>query len=175
MKTKRNFLIGLLSLSLASAAQHGPHEPELLPDASEKVNQEAVSEIPFVNDLENVFTEEEVRTLEQTLMDFEKSTRNQIVLVTVEETDPRADFDQTALHLIDELEMERKIKGSGIVLVFSKNLRKIHLNTEFETDKKVSDQFYEEVVNSTIIPAFKEENHYAGIRRGLAEIIDAWK
>lgn len=175
MKTKRNLLIGLLSLSLASAAQQGPHEPELIVNPAEPTSQEAVSEIPFVNDLENIFTEEQVRDLEEILKDFEKNTRDQIVLVTVENADPRSDFDQTALHLIDELQMERKIKGSGIVLVFSKNLRKIHLNTEFETDKKVSDEFYQEVVKTTIIPKFKAENHYVGIREGLAEIIGAWK
>lgn len=175
MKTKKNFLIGLLSLSLVSAAQQGPREPEQVPGSDEFLSQGAVSEIPFVNDLENIFTEEQVHDLEQILRDFEKSTRNQIVLVTVENIDPRSDFDQTALHLIDELQMERKIKGSGIVLVFSKNLRKIHLNTEFETDKKVSDDFYADVVNTTIIPEFKAENHYAGIRKGLGEIIGAWK
>lgn len=172
MEIKKILIVAGLVLSSVVFGQGKSQGPMAMLHSDTK-GTEKVQEPKMVNDLEQLFSIEEQTQLEELLTNYKEATDTQIILISVDSIEDFFDFDQYSLHLIDKMEVERKIEGSGIVLVFSSNLRKIHLNTEFTKGGGLEDSVYEQIVREVLIPQFKTGNHYAGLEQGVEAIKQA--
>lgn len=129
----------------------------------------------FVNDFENILNVEEVTKLETLLINYEKQTSNEIVIVTISETINESDFDTYALKLAQNWEVGKRGKDNGLVIVISKRLRNIRVCTGNGTEKILTDEICETILQETILPYFQNGEMYIGIESGINALIEKWK
>ena len=91
--------------------------------------------IGYVNDFENVLSLEEVTKLENLLINYEKQTSNELVIVTISKTENEIDFDTYALDLSKNWGVGKRGKDNGLVLVISNQLGRIRICTGTGTGK----------------------------------------
>ena len=91
--------------------------------------------IGYVNDFENVLSLEEVTKLENLLINYEKQTYNELVIVTISKTENEIDFDTYALDLSKNWGVGKRGKDNGLVLVISNQLGRIRICTGTGTGK----------------------------------------
>lgn len=131
--------------------------------------------IGFVNDFEKILSSKEVAKLENFLINYEKQTSNEIVIITISETQNNTDFNTYALDLAKNWEVGKKGKDNGLVIVVSEKLRKIRICTGTGTEKILTDEICENILQENIIPNFKNGEIYNGIESGINALIEKWK
>ena len=131
--------------------------------------------VGFVNDFEKILNQEEVTKLESLLLNYEKQTSNEIVIVTISEIGKESDFDTYALNLAQNWAIGKRGKDNGLVLVISNQLRKIRICTGTGTEKILTDDICETVLQEIILPNFKNGEMFLGIETGINALIEKWK
>jgi uncharacterized protein len=128
----------------------------------------------YVNDFEKVFSKEENDELHRIIGEFELETSNEIAVVSVEGIGNYNDFDKYALDLSNYYGAGKKGKDNGLTIVFSKNLRKISIHTGTGTEKILTDRICKDIMNESILPEFKKQHYFLGIKTALFEFIEKW-
>ena len=131
--------------------------------------------IGYVNDFENVLSLEEVTKLENLLINYEKQTYNELVIVTISKTENEIDFDTYALDLSKNWGVGKKNKDNGLVIVISNQLGRIRICTGTGTEKILTDEICNTILEENIIPNFKNGEIYKGIESGINALIEKWK
>lgn len=131
--------------------------------------------IGYVNDFENVLSLEEVTKLENLLINYEKQTYNELVIVTISKTENEIDFDTYALDLSKNWGVGKRGKDNGLVLVISNQLGRIRICTGTGTGKILTDEICNTILEENIIPNFKNGEIYKGIESGINALIEKWK
>ena len=131
--------------------------------------------IGYVNDFENVLSLEEVTKLENLLINYEKQTYNELVIVTISKTENEIDFDTYALDLSKNWGVGKRGKDNGLVLVISNQLGRIRICTGTGTEKILTDEICNTILEEKIIPNFKNGEIYNGIESGINALIEKWK
>ncbi|MBC5834529.1 TPM domain-containing protein [Flavobacterium sp. F372] len=131
--------------------------------------------IGFVNDFENLIHLEEVTKLEALLINYEKQTSNEIVVVTISEIGNGNDFDNYALALAQNWAVGKIGKDNGLVIVISNQLGRIRICTGTGTEKILTDEICNTILEENIIPNFKNGEIYKGIESGINALIEKWK
>lgn len=132
-------------------------------------------QIGFVNDFEQIFTDEQRQSLELKLKEYEKNTTREFVIITIDSITPYTSIQKFASDLSNEWGVGKKETNNGLSIVFSKNLRKIRISTGKGTEKILTDEVCKNIIDQTIIPELKNGNYYSGIEKGITEIIAKWK
>jgi uncharacterized protein len=130
--------------------------------------------VGFVNDFEKILNQEEVTKLESLLLNYEKHTTNEIVIITISEIGNENDFDAYALRLAQNWAVGKKGKDNGLVLVISNQLRRIRICTGTGTEKILTDKICETILQEKILPNFKNDEMYLGIENGVNAFIEKW-
>jgi len=97
------------------------------------------------------------------------------VIVT---TDNIGEFDKMvefAVDFGDKHGVGKKDKNNGLVIVFSKKMRQTFLATGYGTENILKDDICIKIVDSTMIPYFKNLDYFGGLQAGLKECITKWK
>ena len=131
--------------------------------------------IGYVNDFENVLSLEEVTKLENLLINYEKQTSNELVIVTISKTENEIDFDTYALDLANNWGVGKRGKDNGLVIVISNQLGRIRICTGTGTEKILTDEICNTILEENIIPNFKNGEIYNGIESGINALIEKWK
>ncbi|MCX2681446.1 TPM domain-containing protein [Galbibacter sp. EGI 63066] len=178
MKTGKVILTLILALSLVSykgSAQKKETKistPEF--DFSETEKNKFPEPVGYVNDFEELFTAEQKNELEKSISDYENETTREIAIVTVNSIAPYDNIADFATDLSNKWGVGKAMIDNGLVIVFSKSLRKIRISTGNGTEKILTDEICKNILDQTIIPEFKKGKYYSGIEKGLAELIDKW-
>jgi len=130
----------------------------------------------LVNDFANILTEAERAQLEDSLVQFARTTSTQIVVVTVsdlEGNDP-GDF---AFQIGEKWGVGQKGSDNGIVVLVKPKIGNSKGEVFIATGYGLEGILPDAVVNSTVIdfemiPRFKENNYYGGISGGVRVIMD---
>jgi uncharacterized protein len=130
--------------------------------------------IGWVNDFASTFTAEERAQLDSLLQDYSHQTTNQIVIVTLKELPALKTIEEYTDELGDEWGVGLAEKNNGLVILLSMKDREIRISTGDGTQEFVSDEFVETLIDSTMIPKFKDKKFYEGIWEGLQKIIQEW-
>lgn len=169
MKRLLSYLVTILTLSCCS-------------QETKKIKEQPVSQdLPFpkepigwVSDFEKIFTAEQVIYLDSILSDEEKQTGNEVALVTlsldstqIKNTDY---FNALSLSLFNTWGFGKKDKSNGIGILIAKNLKRIRIEVGYGLQEKLTDEEAQMIINSIIIPLFKAEDYYTGIRIALQAI-----
>lgn len=128
-----------------------------------------------VNDFEFMFSLEEIEELTKTIRKFEKETGNQIAIVSIKSIGNYSEFDKYALDLSNNWRVGQYGKDNGLTIVFSNTLKRIRISTGTGAEKILTDKICKEILNTIILPEFKNGHYYDGIKRGLSQLIMEWK
>jgi uncharacterized protein len=128
----------------------------------------------LVNDYANVLTPEQRDALERKLYQFDDTTTNQVVVVIVKSLDGR-DVADAATELGRSWKVGDKKNNNGVVLLISKDDRKLNISPGYGLEKSLPDLVCQQIIQTIIVPNFKGNDYYGGIDRGTDAIIQATK
>lgn len=131
--------------------------------------------VKWIYDFENVLNTEQEKMLDSIINDFGSKTTNEIAIVT---TDNIGEFDKMVEFAVDfgnKHGIGKKNKNNGLIIVFSKKMRQTFIATGYGTENILKDDICKKIVDSTMIPYFKNMDYFGGIKAGLEECISKWK
>lgn len=131
--------------------------------------------IGYVNDFEGIFTPDQVKVLNEQVTKQEKETGNEIAIVTIGSFEPYPSLFDYSLALANQWGIGKKDKNNGIAIVMGKQIRQIRIQVGYGLENKLKDEEAKRIIDQTIIPEFKKGDYYAGLEKGLAEIINEIK
>jgi len=124
----------------------------------------------LVNDFTGLLTTEQQIALNNKLLQFNNETSTQIYVVTYDDLQgyPIAEF---ASLLGDKWGIGQKGKDNGIVVLVSPGNREVTIQTGYGIEGVVTDALAKRIIETEIIPAFKEGKYYEGIDKATDVLI----
>jgi len=123
----------------------------------------------LVHDFEGIMTPQEEASLEQKLVGYNNSTSTQISVVTLKSL-----YGETPALVADEIIEKWGVgdaqKDNGVVIVVSKNDRKVGIGTGYGVEEFIPDIVAQKIIDEDIIPAFKQNRFAQGIGRGIDKV-----
>lgn len=132
-------------------------------------------EIGFVSDFENVFTLGEKIKLESKLDAYQLRTGRTIAIITIESIEPYEGIKEFAVDLSNEWGIGDKDQNNGLSIVFSKTMRQVRISTGLGTEKILTDEICQNIIDTIMLPQFKIGNYFEGMNKGLDAFVENWK
>jgi uncharacterized protein len=129
--------------------------------------------LSFVNDFEHLLSNEQILDLEILINDYRIKTKKEIVIITIDSINPYTEIANYSVDISNYLGVGKN-DGNGLTIVVSKKLRKVQISTGNETEKIITDGHSQKVIDKLMIPNFKSDKYYEGIKTGLLELIKIW-
>jgi uncharacterized protein len=126
----------------------------------------------IVTDFEGILSPNEEAKLTHMIVDFEKETSVEIVIVTVKSIKPYDDIFDYSLDLANKTGVGKKDKSNGIMIVVSDSLRKIQIQNGDGIVPIISNEKTKEIVGQIMIPEFKDGHHFEGLEKGINKIME---
>ncbi|HEY4335643.1 MAG TPA: TPM domain-containing protein [Puia sp.] len=129
----------------------------------------------LVNDLANVMTPDQVSALEHKLVNYDDSTSNQIVVVTMP-TIGDEDIEEYSVKLFKAWGIGNKKTNNGILILVSIDTRKVYITTGYGLEGAIPDVTAKAIIDNEIIPNFRSstgDNYYRGFNQAADALIKA--
>lgn len=126
----------------------------------------------FVNDFAGMLQPQERTQLEQTLSSFEKSTSNELTVVTIPNLGGDT-IENYAVKLFEEWKIGKTKKDNGVLLLIARDDRTMRIEVGYGLEGALTDAQSYWIINNQITPNFKAGHYYAGIDAGVSEIMKA--
>lgn len=174
MKNVGVLILFILSSSIISVGQTTRQRTEFLIDSINKIIH--LKPIGYINDFENVFSEEERLKLDSLVISIEKESTIEIAVVTIDTLmvniwdsnyDQRLSFDTLTLLIAKKWRIGKKGKDNGILIGFSTEMRRIRIQNGYGIEKKISNEETKNIIDNIIRPQFKQGNYYDGVLEGI--------
>ncbi len=123
-----------------------------------------------VVDEANILSKKTVQNLEQILVDYENGTGNQIVVVTISSLQdlPIEDY---GYQLGRAWQIGQKDKNTGALLIVAPNEKKVRIEVGYGLEPILTDAAASKIINSIILPNFRNGDLKKGIIQGTQAII----
>lgn len=136
-------------------------------------NSNKTEKLPsFVFDNEKILNENQIKELNDLYENHEKRTSNEIVLVTTDNYGEEENLLLFTVQFGNMLQIGKKDRNNGVVIGYSNKNKEIRISTGYGTEKVLKDEIVKKIIDSLMIPKFKEQNHFEGILVGSKEIIE---
>ncbi len=126
----------------------------------------------LVSDFAKIYKSDENNLLEQKLLDYEKKTSTQIVIVTITSLDGYP-IDDYSIKLANKWQIGQKGKNNGLLILISSSDHKIYIASGYGMEGVLNDGKLGSIIRLQMIPQFKNNNYFAGTNAGLDAIIAA--
>ena len=132
----------------------------------------------LVNDFAHVMTPHQVATLEHKLVNYDDSTSNQIVIVTMP-TIGDQDIEEYSVKLFKAWGIGNKKTNNGVLVLVTIDNRKIYITTGYGLEGAIPDVTARTIIDNEIVPYFKEsgdspgDNYYRGFSHAADALIKA--
>jgi len=113
--------------------------------------------------------------LTRKIIDFEEKTTNEIAIITIDSLPNGTSSMYHATQLANKLGVGKKDKNNGLLILISKNDQHIALATGYGTETILTDSICKKIIETTIIPKFKNGYYYKGIDVALDSIFIKWR
>lgn len=127
--------------------------------------------VGFVNDFENILTPEQERVLTQIITAHEQKTGNEIAVVTVNSFYGYQNIEDFSLSLATAWGVGKKEINNGVVLVVSKHWSGVRIENGLGITEKMTNAETKEIIDQKMLPYFRSELFYEGIKSGVEAII----
>ncbi len=159
------FLLFIFTISGCKSNPDRTNQSSLFPE-----NKNAI----IINDYSSILSDKEETILSKKLYNYEIATTNQIVFVSIDSITPYTDIQKYATDLGNHWGIGQKDKNNGLMLVLSKPMRQVGVATGFGAEKILTDSICKQVIETVLVPYFKEEKYYEGISNGLDSLMHKW-
>jgi uncharacterized protein len=120
--------------------------------------------------LAQVLQPQEVAALEQKLVSYNDSTTSQIAVVTVP-TLGGSEIADYAQKLYESWGIGSKNNNNGILVLVAIQERQARIQTGYGLEGAVPDALAKRIISNTLIPAFRQNQYYAGLDRATDQLI----
>lgn len=127
--------------------------------------------VGLVNDFEQDLTDSEKAELTKIITDFQKETGNQISIVSIANYEPYKSMDEYSLTLFKKWGVGQKDKNNGVMIAFSTALRRIRIQNGYGIESKMTNEETKKIIDNIMLPEFKSENYFEGLKKGLVAIM----
>ena len=125
-----------------------------------------------VFDLENILSDQDSLFLNELFLNHQRKTSNQIALVTTDSLNGRENMAQFATFYFDDLGVGRSDLNNGVGIAVSRKLKSCYIVTGYGTEVVMGDEVVSRIVDSLMIPEFKDERYFEGLRSGSEAVIE---
>jgi uncharacterized protein len=125
----------------------------------------------FLFDQEHLLNADQALVLDTLLRRHEASTGNEIAVVTTRSLNGYPDMPAFAASFGDSLGVGKKGRDNGLVIAVSRELRSVFVATGLGTEQVLTDEQCAMIVDSLMIPPFKEGRFAEGILDGARAIV----
>lgn len=123
-----------------------------------------------VIDQTSTLTSSEIRSLDQTLSNFEARKGSQIVVLIVPSTAPET-IEQYAIRVAEQWKIGRKKVDDGAILIIAKADRALRIEVGYGFEGVLTDATSKRIIDQIIVPRFKQQDFYGGITDGVNVVI----
>lgn len=131
--------------------------------------------IGYINDFEDILTDEQEMKLTIIIKNHEQETTDQIAIATLTSLEPYENIDDYSLDLANYWGFGQKNKNNGILIALGKGLRKIRIQNGYGIEERLTDMETKRIIDDIMIPEFKKDKYYEGLKKGLEAIIEELK
>lgn len=163
MKTQK-ILLGILIVSFLACNDskkielNSPPKVEfILPDVSKNIK---VDHTTYVSDLENLFTTDQIESLENYLLNLEKERDIKILILTIPSKE----------NSTKEWTVANGFTTNGIIITISKSRKIVGIGVSKE-NQALSDKVRKAIIQNKMIPAFERDNFYSGTKEAIESIL----
>lgn len=126
----------------------------------------------YVFDFEQILTQEQEDQLHKIIVAHEKNTTNEIAVVTTPDWGDQEDILLYSVDFGEKYGVGKEEKDNGVVIVFSQAMRRTRISTGYGTEHILKDEIAKRIIDSVMIPAFKNGEYFDGIFAGTKAVID---
>ncbi|MGY6530229.1 MAG: TPM domain-containing protein [Cyanobacterium sp.] len=127
----------------------------------------------WVTDMANILSENAKNTLNQQISDLETDKGVEIAIVTVDNTQTRATPKEFTTELFNHWGIGKEGMDNGILFLVSIGDRRVEIETGYGMEGILPDARVGDIIDTQIIPNFREGDYQKGILDGTRAIIEA--
>lgn len=125
------------------------------------------NQIGYVNDFDDILSLDEENKLEKLFSDYDKTSSNEIGIITVKSIKPFSDINVFGDKILENWRFGKDDKFNGLLFIINKNQRQIAIRFGSGIQKKITNSETQKILNELILPKFKEQKYYEGINLGF--------
>ena len=128
-----------------------------------------------VNDFANVLDGASVKTLEDTILNLERTTGDAIAVATVDTYKPDyGDLKEYAVKMFENRGrgIGQKGKDNGLLIVVAVRDREVRMEVGYELEQFVTDGFAGQVSRLDMVPLFRQGRYGDGLVAGVSRVVD---
>ena len=128
--------------------------------------------VGWMNDFEGIFSKQESEFVDSLCAAFEKETSIEIAIVTVDSIFVTLEnFDNYITRIGNLWQVGKKGKDNGIIIGICAGISKIRISNGYGIQRRISDSDTKMIIEKFILPSFRQNDYFAGIKKGLAEVM----
>lgn len=127
-----------------------------------------------VNDFTNTLNPEQILSLRRSIMQFEDSTSNQIVILMIP-TLGMNEIRDFGTRFLEQNKIGKKGRDNGILILVAKDDKKISIEVGYGLEGVLTDALSDQIIRNRIRPYFREQDYYGGLVVAVESIIAVTK
>ena len=124
-----------------------------------------------VYDYINLLSPVEKSSLEEKLVRYSDTTSTQIVVAIISSTEGEY-INYLATNWAEKWGIGQEKEDNGVFILLAKDDRKINISTGYGVEHLLTDRMCSRIINSDIIPFFKQNDYYGGLNKGADTIFE---
>ncbi len=125
-----------------------------------------------VTDLTATLSTEEQQMLRQRILEFERSTSNQIVVLIVPSLNGD-DIRETGIKTLEKNKIGQQGKDNGVLLFIAREDKQVSIEVGYGLEGALTDALCDRIIRNEIRPRFREGNYAGGITAAIEAITAA--
>ena len=123
-----------------------------------------------INDEAHIFSQNERDELLNLVQNFEQNSTTQIAIVTLNSLENKS-IEELSLEIARGYKLGQKEDNNGVLLVVAPNEKKVRIEVGYGLEGVLTDAVASEIINSVMIPEFKNGKMSEGVKDGVLSII----
>jgi uncharacterized protein len=124
-----------------------------------------------VNDLAHVIDAESASSLDRRIRSLQATTKDAVVVATVDSYAPYGSIDEYAVHLFERAGIGTREKDNGILIVLAVKERRVKIEVGYGLEEFVTDGFAGDTIRQAMLPSFRQGQYGEGLLGGTTRII----
>ena len=123
-----------------------------------------------INDEAHIFSQNERDELLNLVQNFEQNSTTQIAIVTLNSLGNKS-IEELSLEIARGYRLGQKESDNGVLLLVAPNEKKVRIEVGYGLEGTLTDAVASQIINSVMIPEFKNGNMSEGVKKGVVAII----
>ncbi len=173
--TLKYFFFWSVIMTLVTYTVNGQNY-DLVPVPKFKIEADGLPQKPSLKEQQNIsvydyaklLSDDQRRQLQQKISKYYDSTSTQIVVATVDKVND--DISLYAAEWAHKWGLGQKGKNNGVFVLLSKGDKKVTISTGYGTEPLLTDAMSRRIIETQMIPYFKQGQYYQGLDAGITAI-----